>query len=101
MGRLYLLKIIRNIPGVLPGLPTAFTLACLIPAWLETCCTATTIRPHRQDEGCDNEGSKEIRHEPRSLLGLIPNRAPFHGRVYKLLSQGDLVKQEKNEQDEA
>lgn len=53
------------------------------------------------EQGGNGGGTKEYAREPRSLLGLIPNRAPFHGRAYKLLAQGDLVKQEKNEQDEA
>ncbi|MDN5934955.1 MAG: hypothetical protein L0H75_02110, partial [Nitrosospira sp.] len=38
---------------------------------------------------------KRYAREPRSLLGLIPNRAPVRGRAYKVLSQSDLVKSEK------
>jgi hypothetical protein len=44
---------------------------------------------------------KKYAREPRSLLGLIPNRAPFRGRAYKVLSQSDLVKFERENEGNA
>lgn len=55
----------------------------------------TNSEASQQTKAQIHEAQKRYSREPRSLLGILPNSAPSRGNAYKVLSQSDIVKWER------